>query len=118
MLLASVAGMITAGRLMQEPTFIREITVENPTRYDIEIQVTDGDRDGGVSLGTARRASTSTFQEIYDQGDVWIFRFTAQGEEGGELSITRTELERTSWHVEIPEAVGDELRAKGAAFPP
>lgn len=117
-LLATIAVLITAPRLTQEPTFISEVTVDNPTRYDIGIQVTGEDRDGWMSVGTARRAGTSSFEEIYDQGDVWIFRFRAQGEEGGEIRLNRTELKRRNWRVEIPESVGEELQSKGAPFPP
>ncbi|MFZ6003033.1 MAG: hypothetical protein ACOYXM_03800 [Actinomycetota bacterium] len=116
--LAGIVVIIAAARLMQEPTFIREITVQNPTRYDIGIAVTSEDRDGWMSVGTARRGETSSFEEIYDQGDVWIFRFRAQGVEGGELRLTRTQLEHANWRVEIPESVGDELQSRGAPFPP
>lgn len=117
-LVGTVTVILAAGRLMQEPSFIREITFDNRTSYDIGIQVTHGKRDGWMSIGTVRHASNSTFHEIYDQGDVWIFRFRAQGEEGGELRLTRTELERANWRLEIPESVGEELQSKGAAFPP
>jgi len=117
-LLAYVVLLTAAARLLQELTFIHEITVENPTRYDIGIDVTSEDRDGWMSVGTARRGETSSFEEIYDHGDVWVFRFQAQGEEGGELRLTRTQLERASWRFTIPESVGEALQSRGAPFPP
>jgi hypothetical protein len=104
--------------LLEGPSFVDRLSVENPTRYDIGIDVTDADRDGWMAIGTARRATSSTFEEIIDQGDVWIFRFRAQGEDGGELRVTRQELEGDGWKLTIPESVGDDLQAKGAAFPP
>lgn len=115
---AGVAAMLLLGRLMEQPTFIDEISIDNPTRYDIRIQVTGGDRDGWMTIGTARRDSTSTFEQIVDHGDVWIFRFTAQLEDGGELRLKRTALESAGWRFEIPESVGDELQTHGAPFPP
>lgn len=113
-----LAAAVPLMRLLETPSFVDRISVENPTRYDIGIDVTDADRDGWMAIGTARRATSSTFQEIIDQGDVWIFRFRAQAEDGGELRVTRQELERDGWKLTIPESVGDDLQSKGAAFPP
>lgn len=113
-----LAAAVPLMRLLETPSFVDRISVENPTRYDIGIEVTDADRDGWMAIGTARRATDSTFQEIIDQGDVWIFRFRAQGEDGGELRVTRQELERDEWKLTIAESVEDDLQAKGAAFPP
>lgn len=53
-------------------------------------------------------------EQITDQGEVWIFRFGGQGEQGGELRIDRSQLERESWRVRIPDRIGYELAAKGA----
>lgn len=114
----SVGSLVLVSRLMEPPTFIDRITVQNPTRYDITIYVTEGDRDGWMAVGTARREDTEVFEEIFDQGEVWIFRFTAQGKEGGELRVTKSQLEQSKWRIEIPRSVGDELQDKGAPFPP
>lgn len=114
----AVALLFAASELLKQPTFIDEITVENPTRYDITIHVTDAGRDGWMAVGTGERQSTSTFEEIIDQGEVWIFRFAAQGEDGGELRRSKAELERANWQVKIPMSVSDTLQSNGASFPP
>jgi len=100
------------------PQFIERIFIENPTDYHLSIEVTGVDRDGWVPVSTARRNATTVGEEILDVGEVWIFRFAAQGEQAGELRLTRTELERADWLVRIPARVGDELRAKGAPLQP
>lgn len=113
-----VAALVLVSQVMEEPTFIERIEVQNPTRYDVTIYVARGDDVGWMAVGTARRQETSTFEEIYDQGDLWIFRFSAQGEEGGELRLSKASLERDRWRVEIPRSVEDQLQEAGAPFPP
>lgn len=112
------ACVVFAARFLDGPRFIDRITVENPTRYDIGIEVTSGDRDGWIAVGTVEYRETTIFEEIIDQGDVWLFSFSAQGEDGGELRVTRSDLERASWTVRIPGAVGDQLQERGVPFPP
>lgn len=112
-----VAVLLMVGQLMKEPNFIERIEVQNPTRYDITVHVA-GEADGWMTVGTSRRQGTSTFEEIYDQGDLWILRFTAQGEEGGELRLSKTKLERDEWRIEIPSSVAEQLQEAGAPFPP
>ncbi len=100
--------------LFESPAFIERLTVENPTEYHITIDVTGDDRDGWIGVGTAQKRGRSIFNEVIDQGDVWIFRFASQGSEGGELLLTRAELEQSKWTVDIPEEVANSLRAQGA----
>lgn len=115
---AVIVAIVFGAPLLEQPTFIDRITVDNPTRFDITIYVTEDDRDGWMAVGTARREERSTFEEIYDQGPVWIFRFSAQGEIGGQLRLTRHQLEHDRWRLVIPERISEELQAKGAPFPP
>ncbi|MBW3643302.1 MAG: hypothetical protein KY447_10350 [Actinobacteria bacterium] len=115
---ALVAAMVPIGRLLERPPVVDQVAFENPTRYDITIEVTDGQRHGWMSVGMARRQTTTTFEQVLDQGEVWIFRFSAQGEQGGEQELPRQQLQDEQWHVRIPDRVGQALRAKGASFPP
>lgn len=117
--IAAVAlAAVPASRLLEGPSFIDTLLVENPTRYDIRIDVSGEDGSGWMTIGTARREASSTFEEVIDQGEVWIFRFHAQAEEGGELRIERSELADDGWRLRIPDRVSEELQGKGAAFPP
>ena len=112
-----VAMVLPLSRIAFQPSFIEGIAFENPNVYDLTIQVNDGGT-GWMAVTTARRNSTTIAQEVYDIGDVWAFRFTAQGEEGGQLRLTRSELAGDGWHLVIPEGVGAQLRAKGVHEPP
>lgn len=112
-----VVVLVAISRLLDSPHLVDRLAVENPTGYDISVEATDGQRRGWVAVGTALRATTSTFEEIIDQGDVWIFRFSAQGADGGELRVSRDQLERDGWHLRIPAEVGHQLEVKGAPLP-
>jgi hypothetical protein len=114
----AVAVIVTARPLLKEPDFVHRVTFENPTAYDLGIEVTDGGRDGWMPVWTVARSETTVAEEIYDIGDVWIFQFSAQGETTSELRVTRAELMQNNWHVAIPQAIGNELREKGASPPP
>lgn len=104
LLAAALLAIVLVTRLLDEPSFVDALVVENPTQYDVRIQVTDSERSGWMSIGMARRAETSTFEQIIDQGEEWIFRFRAQGVEGGELRVRRSELANDDWRLRIPPA--------------
>ncbi len=108
-------GLLT--RFLAGPNFIERITFENSTVYDVSIEAAGPDRDGWVSIATARREATTAAEEVPDLGDEWVFRFSAQGENGGELRRTRAQLASDEWRVDIPESVGEQLRAAGAPPP-
>ncbi|MDQ4089069.1 MAG: hypothetical protein M3163_02010, partial [Actinomycetota bacterium] len=64
--------------------------------------------------GFARQNATTEVHEVTDQGDVWVFRFDSQGATGGELRLTRAQLEASGWTVSIPAEVGRRLADAGA----
>ena len=116
---AVVAVMLVAvPRFLDSPHMVDRLTVENPTGYDISIDATDHRRRAWVGLGTVHRGTTSTFEEILDQGEVWIFRFSAQGEDGGELQVSRQQLEGDGWRMRVPAEVGEQLEVDGAPLSP
>lgn len=112
-----VAMLVAVPRFLDSPHLVDRLAVENPTGYDISIEVTDQRRRGWVAVGTAQRATTSAFEEIVDQGDVWIFRFSTQGEDGGELQVSRQQLERDGWRMRVPAAVGEQLEVERIPLP-
>jgi hypothetical protein len=96
------------------PGTVPRITFENPTDYALDIEVTAGPGRGWTSAGSVRQKSTADVHEVLDQGDVWVFRFDSQGETGGELRLSRSELEVSDWRVAVPPEVGDRLAEAGA----
>jgi hypothetical protein len=113
-----VAMVLPLSRIAFQPSYIQSIAFENPNVYDLKIEVSDTGRTGWMAVTTARRNSTTVAQDVYDMGNVWVFRFTAQGQDGGEVRVTRSELAGDGWHLRVPEQVGVQLHAKSAPEPP
>lgn len=105
-------------QVMEQPEFVSRLRIVNPTVYDLDIEVTTRSHDGWMPVWIAKRDATTVAEEIYDIGDAWVFRFSAQGETSGEVVLNRKQLERNGWRLEIPASIGDELRHKGAPAPP
>jgi hypothetical protein len=109
-----VAGALAAVSVLRtEPRFVAQVSFVNPTPFDLGIDVTGAGRGAWMGVGYAAKDTTSSTHEVFDIGDVWIFRFAAQGEDGGELRMTRLELERNRWTVRVPASVGARLAAEG-----
>ena len=70
-----------------------------------------------MALATAGSDRTTTTSEVIDQGPSWTFRFSAQGRSGGEVRVTRGELEASNWTVVISDEVIDTLSRAGAPVP-
>ena len=92
---------------------VERLTIRNRTRYDVEIRVTDGDRDGWIVLGRTQRGARTVHESLEDLGDVWIFRFESAHTLGGELRLDRTQLARNRWTVDVPQKVDDALQKAG-----
>lgn len=107
-----VLALLTAGCLGRPPT-VERITVVNPTTYDLDVDVSDQARDGWLPVAIVEARSEAVAQEVLDQGDHWVFRFLHWGDPVGELSLTRAELERSGWRVEVPEHVLERLQQLG-----
>ena len=114
----AVATLLLLGRLLEPPPFVDVIRIDNPTPYDLSVEVATTDAGGWMPLWTATRATTTLAEEIYDVGDTWVLRFSAQGETTGPLRVDRSTLERSGWRLVIPGRIGEELRAEGAMPPP
>jgi hypothetical protein len=114
---AAVLATLVAFGLLGDVARIEEISLTNPTGYDLAVQVR-GDDDTWMPMSTARGQATTTVRDVIDQGDSWTFRFTAQGRPAGELHLTRAALERSGWAIEIPTDVEARLRQAGAPAPP
>ena len=118
LVLLAVALLVPVSQLFVESRFIPRVSFENATPYDIGIEVSGGAREGWMPVGVAGRSGTTDIEEVYDVGEVWVFRFVGQGRHGGDLPLTRSQLERDGWRVRIPERVGAKLREEGASPTP
>jgi hypothetical protein len=114
----AIAGTLLVAQLLAAPHFVSRITIENPTGYSMLVEVSGGNGDGWLPLGTIDREGTTSFGEVYDVGSTWQFRVSAQTKTAGTFAVARSTLDRTDWHVRVPAAIGDALRAKGVAPQP
>lgn len=89
------------------------ITIVNPTPYDLDVEVSGQDRDGWLPVAIVEAGEEDVVPGVSDQGEVWIFRFRHLGDPVGELSLTRAELERSGWRVEVPNEVAERLQELG-----
>jgi hypothetical protein len=104
-----LAARLTAG----DPSFVPAVTIENPLVYKVNVDVKAPGDDGWSDLGTVRRQTTKTVEEVVDRGRTWTFRFTYGGELGGEVTVDRSQLRADGWRVTVPSDVGDRLGHAG-----
>lgn len=100
--------------LSESPATVARITFVNPTPYSLDVSVAPGPESASSPVGFVPKQSTAVMEEVPDQGDVWTFRFDGQGESGGEVRLTRGQLQSQGWRVEIPVEVGQRLADAGA----
>ena len=112
--IAAAIGLTYLVGLSSGPATVARITFDNPTAYALDIEVSSAPGSGWTSAGSVRQKSTAEVTEVVDQGDVWLFRFDSQGASGGELRLSRTEMEAAGWRVSIPAEVGNRLAGAGA----
>jgi hypothetical protein len=113
---AALLGLVIALVVsLDRAAFVDRITVVNPTDYDVNVDVRSAEGDGWLDLGTVERGREATFEEVADQGDQWLFRFSYAGTEAGELVVARDDLAGRQWTLEIPAEVGLRLQTAGVA---
>jgi hypothetical protein len=110
-----VAIAFAAMTAADSPGHVERVTVDNPHEWAANVDVAGIDKNVWVGLGTVDRQTTHTLEEVLDQGRQWRFRFSYGGAEGGEVAISRSELERKGWRVEIPDTFEERMRAAGLA---
>ena len=112
-LAAAVLGVVMVSPATRLPSSVPRLSLANPTDYAVEIDVRGADEGGWLNLGSVRRESRYTIDEVLDQGDQWVFRFRYGGEDGGELVVSRAELRADRWRVTVPAEVGGRLQQEG-----
>ena len=106
----AVLGLVIVSRLVPDPATVDRVTIRNGTEYDLDVDAAASDHDGWTAVGIAPARSDGSFEQIIDHGGEWVFRFTGQGRDGGEVQITRDELEANDWVLTVPPSVADQIR--------
>ncbi len=99
-------------------SFVDEVAVVNDTEYSANIDVSGKAGDGWLLLTTVEPQSTTTVEEVIDQGEMWILRFDYVGKYDQEVEISRRQLEQNDWTIEVPQSFEQRLRDLNVSPPP
>ena len=94
------------------PTSFRQLTVNNPTPYQVNVDVTGAKRDGWLEVGSPERVSADG-GGAGGPGPPLVFRFSYGGVEAGELVVSRDRLAHDGWTITVPAEVTERLRNAG-----
>jgi preprotein translocase SecF subunit len=99
------------------PTVDRVVVV-NRTPYDVNVELRASNDSGWTLLGQARHDAETPFHEVVVQGDSWVVHFDYGGKDGGEITLSRRQLARNGWRIDVPEEVAGRLAEQGISPPP
>jgi hypothetical protein len=114
---AAVIGVAVAAATyaaLRSPASIDQVRVVNKTPYLVDVEVMGANSDGWLKLGPISPGENHAFGSVVDQGDRWVFHVTSGPHDGGEVSLTRSQLERARWTITIPPIVEARLEGSGA----
>ncbi len=86
-----VGVLLVGGRMLARASFVPRVEVVNDSEYAVDLDVTSGAHDGWMGVGIAKPHTTTTFEDVYDQGDTWILRYGVQGR-SIEVTVPRDEF--------------------------
>ena len=109
-----LSAVLTAG-VTAVPGTVDRITVVNPHPYQLAIDVAGQGERATMAVGTVARERRAVFEEVVDQGDRWVFRFSYGGADAGEVVVSRDDLRRSGWTIQTPAGSEARLRAAGLA---
>ncbi len=115
------AGLIAAALctlLLREPARVEQLTVTNPTEYELTIQARSGPDRAWMPVAVVSPGTSVMALDVIDQGETWSFRLTGQGRDAGTLDVSGAQLRDGGWRLAVPTAIGDRLRDDGAAPTP
>jgi hypothetical protein len=115
LIVVALAFVLT--RLGSDPS-VSDIHLDNPTSYDLTVEVASSHRDSWTQAGTARRETTTDLLQVGDQGKTWVFRFSYGGTQAAEITVPRSTLERDGWKLRVPDSAGTVLAGAGITPPP
>lgn len=103
---AAACVVLAVGVLMlsAEPARVDQLTVTNPSEYQIRVQL------GDSPLIDVEARTSRQYRNVFDQGEQWVFTFSSQSIEAGTIEIDRSTLANNNWTIVIPEYIIETLR--------
>lgn len=108
-----VALFSAAASTFRVPANLPALTIENPTVYQLNVEVSPSGSGGWLDLGAVGRDRNKTIEQVADQGKTWVFRFSYGGVDAGQVTRTRAELASARWTVTVPREAEERLQAAG-----
>ena len=96
--------------MVREPARFGDLTVRNPSEYNIAVEVYTPDDDGRLPIGSVEPYSATTFHELLDRGPNWIVAFRAQGHTV-EVEVTRADIRAAANQLDVPAETVERFRA-------
>jgi len=115
---ATVLAIVCGALLFDDPGRAPTVTIENPTAYDIRVDVSDAARADWMVLTSARQQCSASVESPIDRGETWVFRLRAQGHAVEEIAVSRSDIEHANWHFTIPAAIAQQWETNGVPHPP
>jgi hypothetical protein len=117
-LAAGVLAVTVLPTLITHPSFVARVSVTNPSDYDVNVFASKEGAATEVALGAAGQQCTTTFEQVADQGEHWVFRFEAQGTPAATITVDRASLEAARWTVAVPDDATQRLAEADVPLPP
>lgn len=108
--LVGMAVVVGLSSLTGTPERLEELTVVNPTPYELTLRVAT--EQGAQVIGLVPADSTYSILEVIDRGESWDIRFSAQGVDAGSYSFERGDAGST-FEITVPDEVGRRLDEAG-----
>lgn len=115
---AVVVAFVASQRLLDRPTTVDRVALVNDTVYPVHVAVSNGARNGWMAVGTAQPKQTTVIADVIDQGAVWTVRLSRDGIVLAEVRVTRADLARAGWRINVPVDVAARLAQAGVDPPP
>ena len=112
--LGVIALAVATLRVVDSPRFVERVGVRNPSDLLVDVEVADAGRNNWMPVAIVMPGSRGDAEAVIDQGDEWVFRFRSGAVDGGELRVSRDELEHAGWRVTIPDLVIERMHRAGA----
>jgi hypothetical protein len=115
---ATLFALLCGSLLFHDPARLPALTIDNPSRYDVKVDVSGDNGSTWTVLTTARQSCAATVESPVDRGDRWLFRVRAQGLVSSEIAVDRSDLERGNWHFAVPADIAQQWETSGVPHPP
>ena len=111
---AALFSVIVTAVSVQSPSRTPDITIDNPTSYDLTVKVSDGSGVDWMGFALVDAQSQTVVRAPIDPGADWILDFG----DGREYPLARSVLRDAGWRLRVPEEVGERLADAGIAPSP